>query len=145
MSRWLCAGLLLAVCCSVPCTTVEAAEPAMLAAARTRILFVRKGDAEITNFGTLNDIVSTDRFIVVLIGTGVAKLTVADADAPGDTINATGSLQTVFPVTFNDSATSPAQILKNLPVTGFGILTVDVGFTNLVNPIPANYFYKLKF
>lgn len=139
-------GLLLAVVGSlfVP-VDVQAAEPTALAAARTRFKVIRKGDVPFTNIGTLNDTVNGDQFIIILLGTGVAKLTVADADTPGDTIRATGNLQTVFPVTFDVAATSPAKVDQNLPTTGVGILIFNVKFDNIVNGVPANYLYTVKF
>ncbi|HUQ70997.1 MAG TPA: hypothetical protein VM165_15830 [Planctomycetaceae bacterium] len=127
--------------------SVTAAEPASLSirALRTRIFVMRPGDPEIVQTGQFSDTVSRDRIIVLFIGTGNAKLTVADSDFPGDTVTASGELRTVFPTTFNVSATSPNQIVQNLQVTTFGLLTADLGFSNIVNGVPAGYFYKLKF
>jgi hypothetical protein len=126
-------------------TTSAAGAALSIRALRTRIYVLRPGDPEIVQTGQLSDTVSADRLIVLFIGTGAAKLTVADADATGDTITASGALSTVFPATFNVSATSPAQIEQNLLVTGFGLLTTDIGYSNIVNGTPATYFYKLKF
>ncbi|MDZ4687285.1 MAG: hypothetical protein SH850_19590 [Planctomycetaceae bacterium] len=127
--------------------SATAAGPASVSirALRTRIFVMRPGDPEIVQTGQHSDTVSRDRIIVLFLGTGNAKLTVADSDFPGDTVTASGTLTSQFPMTFNVSATSPDQIEQNLQVTRFGFLTADLGFSNIVNGVPATYFYKLKF
>lgn len=140
--RWLL--LAIAVVASTP-FAAEAAEPLSLTAARTRVLIVRKGDPEVVNFGTLDNTADVDHFVVLLLGTGTAKLTVSDADATGDTISASGSLNTKFPATFDVSATSPDSIVQPLLVTTFGVLQFDVQYDAIVNVAPANYIYRLKF
>jgi len=127
--------------------TAIAAEPASVSirALRTRIYVLRPGDPEIVQTGQKSDTISRDRLIVLFLGTGNAKLTVADSDALGDTVTASGTLNSELPITFNVSATSPNQIEQNLLVTRFGLLTADLGFSNIVNGLPANYFYRLKF
>lgn len=126
--------------------TATAAEPASLTirALRTRIYVMRPGDAEIVQTGSLS-LGESDRLIVLFLGTRVGKLTVTDADTVGDTIALNGELRTTFPSTFNETATSPDQIEQNLPVTVFGLMTADISYVNIVNGIPATYFFKLKF
>jgi hypothetical protein len=126
--------------------SAAAAGPALsIRALRTRIYVLRPGDPEIVQTGQLSDTVASDRLIVLFIGTGAAKLTVADADFTGDTITASGELRTTFPTTFNVSATSPDQIEQDLLVTRLGLLTTDIRYSNIVNGVPATYFFKLKF
>jgi hypothetical protein len=146
MGKHLCIVAMLVGAVGLLTEPASAAGPALsIRALRTRIFILRPGDPEIVQTGQLSDTVSTDRLIVLFIGTGAAKLTVADADATGDTITASGELRTEFPTTFNVSATSPAQIEQNLLVTRFGLLITDIGYSSIVNSTPATYFYKLKF
>jgi hypothetical protein len=146
MGKRLCMVAILLGAVGLVTDNASAAGPALsIRALRTRIYVLRPGDPEVVQTGQLSDTVSTDRLIVLFIGTGAAKLTVADADATGDTITASGELRTVFPTTFNVSATSPAQIEQNLLVTSFGLLMTDIRYSSLVNGTPATYFYKLKF
>jgi hypothetical protein len=145
-SRWVVAAALLSLTGGVAETAASAAEPLVsIRALRTRVFVLRKGDPEVVQTGQLSDTVTRDRLIVLFLGTGAAKLTVADADQTGDTINLTGELLTVFPMVFDVSATSPDAIGQNLLVTRWGILLADVGYTSIVNSVPATYFFKLKF
>jgi|GEM_PF-2400874 len=121
-----------------------AAEPPAFSIGRTTVLYLRKGSTEAANFRTLNAGAS-DRFIVVLVGTGQARLTVGDADEAGDTVNVSGSIQSALTTTFDQSATSPDQISQPILVTGYGVLTFNVRYSSVVNPTPNRYFYNLKF
>jgi hypothetical protein len=109
------------------------------------MVFVRQGDVATSGYRTIEDIATTDRLVFVLFGTGRATLTIADADEPGDTITATGTLKTVQWTSFSATATSPNQIVQTLLTTNFGVLTVDVGYSQVVNGLPARYYYKLEF
>uniref|UniRef100_A0A7C2NZ43 Uncharacterized protein n=1 Tax=Schlesneria paludicola TaxID=360056 RepID=A0A7C2NZ43_9PLAN len=144
-SRGIVAAVLLSLFTLLP-ETGSAKEPLIsLRTLRTRIYVLQPGDVEVVQTGQLSDTVARDRVIVLFLGTGIGKLTVADADATGDTITASGELRTRFPATFNVSATSPDQIEQSLLVTGFGLLTVDIGYSSIVNGIPATYYYKVKY
>lgn len=142
---WIAAALLAATgMCS---TNSQAAEPASLSIPplRLKLFLVRPGDPEIVQTGQLSDTATVDRLIVLFLGTGAGKLTVVDADSTGDTIQLTGTLLTAFPATFDVTATSPNQIQQNLLVTWFGVMTADIKYANIVNTVPATYFFKLKF
>lgn len=135
----------LSLCCLMAGTrSVSAAEPVSLTLGRTTFLYLRKGGTEAANFSTLN-LGASDKYVVLLAGTGQAKLTVSDADETGDTINVSGAIQSALSTTFNQSATSPDQVIQPVLVTGYGILTFDVKYTSLVNSSPTRYFYNLKF
>uniref|UniRef100_A0A7C4LME5 Uncharacterized protein n=1 Tax=Schlesneria paludicola TaxID=360056 RepID=A0A7C4LME5_9PLAN len=119
----------------------EAAGPAP----RIRIIPVRKGAPEVVGNGYLTDPTATDQLIFILVGNGSAKLTLYDADAPGDTVAVDGAVIGTFSTTFSASATSPDQIVEILPITYFAVVLVDVRYTSIINPLPAQYIYKLKF
>lgn len=117
----------------------------VVASSRLRLAVLHKGDTEIVNFGSLEDLTDTDLLIVVLIGTGNATLTVTDADATGDTIQASGTLLSFFPINFSQSATSPASVEQPLLVQFLGLAIVNIQYTNIVNSVPASYFYSVEF
>lgn len=123
---------------------LEAAEPAALSIGRTTFLFLRKGSTEAANFRTLNT-GATDQYIVLLAGTGQARLTVGDADETGDTVNVAGAIQSALTTSFTQSATSPDLVSQPILVTGYGVLTFNVRYSSVVNPTPNRYFYNLKF
>lgn len=138
--------VLLAACSTLGASTAFAADPAPVdPPARTRLFFVLKGSQEVVNFGTIRDPLAYDRFIVIVLGTGNFKVQVNDADVTGDAINVVGSLQSVFPSTFDVSATSPAAVNLALPVIGISVVRFDVCYDSIVNGTPANYVYRLKF
>lgn len=114
-------------------------------AARTQMIFVRKGSGETAGYRTVSDTSATDRIVFVFLGSGHASLTLTDADEPGDTLTVTGEFTSAQPIEFQESATSPNQILKTLPVNITGMLTLDVGYSSIVNGVPARYFYKVQF
>lgn len=120
-------------------TAVDAAAP------RVRIIPVVKGSPEVVGNGYLADTTDSDQLIFILVGGGAAKLTIYDADAPGDTIAVEGVVASVFPTSFSGTATSPAQFTQTLLITVFGVVVVDVRYNTIVNPLPAQYIYKLKF
>lgn len=123
-------------------SVVFAEEPA---ASRTRFLILVRGQSEVANFGQLSSAGPTDRFIVLLIGSGVARMTVKDSGDAGDTIRVFGNLQTIFPVDIDESATSPDEVSVPLLVSLLGLLVVDVQYTAVVNPEPHDYLWRLRF
>jgi hypothetical protein len=135
----------LALCGGFAATALEAAEPVAPSAARIRIFLVRKGSGEVVGNGYIADTTSTDQLIFILVGAGRATFTAFDGDAPGDTLTATGTWTSQQPITFNASATSPDQIVQSLLIPSFALLTVNVGYSSIVNGTPAQYIYKLQF
>ncbi|MBI1347555.1 hypothetical protein GC163_14845 [bacterium] len=138
-----CVGLCLGLQLLGPATTA-AAEPVALSVGRTQFLFLRKGATEAANFRSLN-LGQIDHYVVLLVGTGQARLTVSDADETGDTIRVNGTIQTALTTTFDQTATSPDKVQQPVLITSLGVLMFDVQYTSISNTTPARYFYNLKF
>jgi len=114
-------------------------------AAATKIFMVHKGSQELVAYGTISNPETTDRLIFILMGSGSVKLTVGDADATGDTVSVSGTMSSAQSSSFTATATSPNVVTQTLLTNNLGVLSIDVGFSQVVNGLPARYYYQLQF
>jgi len=132
----------LALCAGLGTAIAEAAPPK---AGRIKVFVVQAGSGEVVSNGYIPDLATTDTVFFLFLGSGNARFTLTDADAPGDTVKAEGTVASVAPFMFTATATSPNQIVEVVPIALIGVLRVNISYTNAVNPFPLQYFYKLEF
>jgi hypothetical protein len=136
-------------CLAMLPSLIMAAEPTTsattsFATGRTRLAVLRKGQ-ETAFTGRIPDIALTDRVIVLLIGSGTARLTVTDLGAPGDTVQVVGEVVSTTTSTFTEQAQSPAAIEKPLLISGYGLLFLTINYVDVSNSPPYDYAVTLRF